>query len=82
MSEHGLTGGSPRSGAVPKTAADEVHVHVRKDDLLVVLEAAQHLHSTPLITARDHERLGRAINALRGRLGSEKPFSKRTRLRP
>jgi hypothetical protein len=82
MSEHGGSGGSTRSGAAPPKEADEGHVHVRKADLVVVLEAAQHLHGTPLITAHDHERLGRAINSLRGQLAPAKPFSKRTRLRP
>jgi hypothetical protein len=82
MSEQGRTGGSIRSGAVPLKAADGVHVRVRREDLLVVLEAAQQLHSTPLSTPYDHERLGRAINSLRGQLAPEEPFSKRTRLRP
>lgn len=82
MSDHGVTGGSTRSDAVPHKEVDERHVHVRRDDLLVVLGAAQQLHGTPLITAHDHERLGRAINTLRGQLAPQKPFSKRTRLRP
>jgi hypothetical protein len=30
----------------------------------------------------DHERLGRAIDAVRGQLESKKPFAKGTRLRP
>jgi hypothetical protein len=82
MSERGVTGGSTQFGAMPDKAAHESHVHVREEDLLVVLEAAQQLHSTPLITLHDHERLGRAIDAVRRQLESKKPFAKGTRLRP
>jgi hypothetical protein len=82
MSDQGASGESAQLGAVPTPVEDDRHVRVRKGDLLVVLEAAQQLHSTPLITARDHERLGRAINSIRAGLESGKPFSLITRTRP
>ena len=75
-----MSSGEALGEALARPSAQDVvdAVCVGRADLYVLLAAARQLYETPLLTSGEHERLGRAIAAIRAELRGDlaAPFSR------